>query len=85
MMMGPYDMFSILFETDIYDERVIPFLPQSWKWKITLNERKLTLEGPIFYFHDYGRKGNNEGAINGELGGCKKDVPKTTQRSKLKP
>ena len=35
----------------------IPFLPQSWKWKITLNERKLTLEGPIFHFHDYGRKG----------------------------
>ena len=27
------------------------------QWKITLNERKLTLEGPIFHFHDYGRKG----------------------------
>ena len=26
------------------------------KWKITLNEMKLILEGPIFHFHDYGRK-----------------------------
>ena len=26
--------------------------------KITLNERKLILEGPIFHSHDYGRKGN---------------------------
>ena len=30
----------------------------SWKWKITLNGRKLVLEGPVFHFHDYGRKGN---------------------------
>ena len=29
------------------------------QWKIgPLNERKLILEGPIFHFHDYGRKGN---------------------------
>ena len=26
------------------------------KWKISLNEMKLILEGPIFHFHDYGRK-----------------------------
>ena len=25
----------------------------SWKWKITLYERTLILEGPIFHFHDY--------------------------------
>ncbi len=35
----------------------IPFLP-SWKWKITLNERKRILEGPIFDFHNCGRKGS---------------------------
>ena len=35
---------------------VLPFLPQSWKWKTTPNERKLPLEGPNFHFHDYGRK-----------------------------
>ena len=29
---------------------------QSCKWNITLNERKLILEGAIFHFHDYGRK-----------------------------
>ena len=35
-----------------------PFLPQSWKWKTTPNERKLLLAGPIFHFHDCGRNGN---------------------------
>ena len=33
-----------------------PFLPQSWKWKTTPNERKLA--GPIFHFHDCGTNGN---------------------------
>ena len=33
----------------------LPFLPQSWKWKITLNERKLMLAGPY-----HGRKGNGD-------------------------
>ena len=35
----------------------LPFLPESWKWKTTPNEKKLLLERPIFHFHDYGRKG----------------------------
>ena len=42
--------------------RSLPFLPESWKRKITLSERnKLILEGegPIFHFHDYGRKGRS--------------------------
>ncbi len=38
---------------------MVPFLPWSWKWKTTPNERKLLLEGPIFHFHDCGRKGNS--------------------------
>ena len=29
------------------------------QWKITLNERKLILEGSIFHFHDDGRKGRS--------------------------
>ena len=33
------------------------FLPKPWKWKMAIFERKLWLEGPIFDFHDYGRKG----------------------------
>ena len=36
------------------------------QWKIgPLNERKLILEGPIFHFHDYGRKGNYFGEFDG--------------------
>ncbi len=34
----------------------IPCLPESWKWKITLNEGNIILEGPIFPFHDCGRR-----------------------------
>ena len=37
----------------------LPFSPIITEVEITPNERKLILEGaPIFYFHDYGRKGN---------------------------
>ena len=32
----------------------LPFLQESWKWKTTLVEKKLILEGPMFHFHDYG-------------------------------
>ena len=35
---------------------ILLFLPQSWKWKMAVFERWLPLEGPIFHFHDYGRK-----------------------------
>ena len=35
-------------------------LTLSWKWKTTPNERKLLLEGNIFHFHDYGRKGQGK-------------------------
>ena len=36
-------------------KKSLPFLPQSWKWKISLNKRKRILEGPIFHFHDFGK------------------------------
>ena len=39
------------------DGNKIPFLPQSWKWKTTANEKKLLSEGGIFHFDDHGRKG----------------------------
>ena len=29
-----------------------------WKWNSTPKARKLILEGPLFHFHDYGRKGS---------------------------
>ncbi len=38
------------------------------QWKITLNERKLILEGPIFYFHDYGRNGKSPGFLTNLFG-----------------
>ena len=38
---------------DLADARCLPFLPSSWNGKlITLNERKLILEGPMFHVHD---------------------------------
>lgn len=30
----------------------LPFLPESWKWNTSLNDRKLVLEGCSFHFHD---------------------------------
>ena len=44
-----YVYIHILSSTD--QSWHIPFLPQSWKWKTTPNERKLLLEGTIFHFH----------------------------------
>ena len=34
----------------------LPFLLQSWKWKIAYLETKHIFQDPIFHFHDYGRK-----------------------------
>ena len=39
-----------------HKEKMLSFLPQSWNWKMTLNERKLLSEGHIFHFHDYGQE-----------------------------
>ena len=40
-------------------EELTLFPHKKWKWKMTLNERKLTLKGAISFplNHDYGRKG----------------------------
>lgn len=40
----------------ITDNCHLPFLPKSWKQKITLDERKVILKEPIYHFHGYGRK-----------------------------
>ena len=48
----------------------VPFLPV----EITINERTLILEGPMFHFHDYGRKGRcivfNNASITSLYRGC---------------
>ena len=33
---------------------MIPFLPQSWKWKMVAWKMTLVSKGAIFHFHDYG-------------------------------
>ena len=42
---------------EITEKIVYSFSHNSGSGKPALNERKLILEGPIFHFHDYGRKG----------------------------
>ena len=34
---------------DVFFLLGLPFLPQSWKWKITLNERKTNIGGTNFF------------------------------------
>ena len=35
----------------------LPFLPQSWKWRMGAWKMTLVSKGAIFHFHDDGRKG----------------------------
>ena len=44
------------FLEDLFSVAMLPFLPQSWEWKIAHLETKHILQDPIFHFRDYGRK-----------------------------
>ena len=49
----------------------IPFLPQSWKWKMGRSNISFLSFRVIFHFHDYGRKSNSQTrfCLGGILGG----------------
>ena len=53
-----------LNQTSIIAFHVVPFLPQSWKWKMGPSNISFLSFRLIFHFHDYGRKGNHPGKKN---------------------
>ena len=59
MIAGVWSSKKCWIVPEKHKEKMLSFLPQSWNWKITPNERKLLSEGHIFHFHDYGRKSGN--------------------------
>ena len=46
-----------IFKCPVYD---LPFLPQSWKWKMRSWKMCFVSKWAVFRFHDYGGKGNRK-------------------------
>ena len=55
------------------------FAHKSWKWKTAAFERQLLLEGPIFHFNDYGKKGIHQ------LDSCLKHAEKRRKKCFTSP
>ena len=54
----------ILMVVEAQGEDMLLFVPNSWKWKLSVFEKVTTIgDTPILQFHDYGRKGSFLGGI----------------------